>query len=189
MVKPALKNAPPILIALSLFWVAGLWGFYIHIHSISVSDDSQKTQAIIVLTGGPNRINTGLDLLENNRAKYLFISGVNTKVSVKQLLSIWREDVTSVPCCIILGHIAKNTYENATEARDWIQINNIKSVRLVTAGYHMPRALLEFQSILPNTIITPHPLQAENKNLLLLINEYNKTIFTLVRLKTDSQKT
>jgi len=176
----------PTLCFVTIIWLAGLWGFYIHIYSLPKTDPDKTTQAIVVLTGGPKRINTGFDLLEQGKAKYLFISGVNTKVSVEQLLSMWKEDLETEPCCIILGHIAKNTSENASEAKDWIDMNNIQSIRLITANYHMPRALLEFEAIMPEMSITPHALKHNSHNILLLMNEYNKTMVTKLRLKFSS---
>ena len=35
------------------------------------------------------------------------------------------------------------------------------SLRLVTAGYHMPRSLLEFRRALPGVRIVPHPVFPE----------------------------
>ena len=37
-------------------------------------------ETVIVLTGGPNRITNGFDLLEKGHAKVMFISGVNPVV-------------------------------------------------------------------------------------------------------------
>ncbi len=171
-----------IFTTLALFWVMGFIGFNVHIKGIP-SPKNERTDAIIVLTGGPDRINAGLDLLADKRAKHLFISGVNTKVSVEQLVSLWREDLRRPPCCIVLGHIAKNTFENATEARDWIEVNNIKSARLLTENYHMPRAWLEFISLMPQMDLHPHAITPDKTSSVLIVQEYNKTLFTLLRLK------
>lgn len=172
-------------LALTLFWAAGFIGFSVHVKGIPAPTPS-KTDAIIVLTGGPDRINTGLDLLSEKQARYLFISGVNTKVSVDQLVSMWRENVRRAPCCIVLGHEAQNTFENAEEAKDWIEANNVQSARLLTANYHMPRAQLEFRALMPQMDIHIHPVKSKKANWWLLANEYNKILYTLLRVKLTS---
>lgn len=179
--KQLLRIAVIIACAVLIFWTAGFVSFAVNIRSLPRPDD-QNTDAIIVLTGGPDRINRGLDLLEAKRAKYLFISGVNTKVSSDQLVSMWHKDLHHKPCCIILGHEAQNTYENAAEARDWIRLNNVHSIRLVTTDYHMVRAMLEFESVLPDIEIHPYALPSK-MNLPLIAGEYNKTMFTLLRME------
>ena len=52
---------------------------YLDFLSLSnIQDYSQNNfDVIVVLTGGPNRINEGFKLLENNFSKKVFISGVN----------------------------------------------------------------------------------------------------------------
>ena len=172
----------------ALIWAAGFIGFNVHIKSMH-KQPHPPTQAIIVLTGGPDRINTGLDLLNEKMAEHLFISGVNTQVSVEQLISLWREDVPAPPCCIVLGHMAQNTFENAAEARDWMRVNEIKSAWILTANYHMPRAWMEFQSMLPDMDLHPYPVistDIENSLPLYLyvaLREYNKTLLTWLRLQ------
>ena len=178
---------PAFLVAVILFWLAGFWGFNVHIKGMDSGNDSQ-TDAIIVLTGGPDRINAGLDLLAAKKADYLFISGVDTRVSVEQLVSLWRPETKTLPCCIVLGHEAQNTIENATETRDWLLANHITSARLLTADYHMPRAYMIFSQQIPGVDIHPHPVHSGKASdsllryLHLAVHEYNKTLFTWLRL-------
>lgn len=178
---PAFFRIPAIVcVFIILLWCAGLLAFSVHIKGIA-PPGSVHTDAIIVLTGGPDRINTGLDLLEARQAEYLFISGVNTDVSVEQLVALWRKDHTAPPCCVVLGHFAKNTFENAAEARDWVGANNIASARLLTADYHMPRARLAFRSALPQMKLYPHPIASPKANWSIILDEYNKTLFTMFK--------
>jgi len=170
-----------------IFWAAGFAAFNVHVRGLPQATNG-STDAIIVLTGGPDRINRGLDLLAAKKARYLFISGVNTKVSQEQLIDMWRPESTNAPCCIILGHEARNTAENATEAKDWIDMNNIDSVRLLTTNYHMPRALLEFKHILPDLAIYTYALVPTKQNWPLVIAEYNKTLYTLAKLKIFTER-
>lgn len=169
-------------------WLGGFVLFAVGIEK-SAAPRYGRTDAIIVLTGGPDRVNTGLDLLDARRADGLFISGVNEQVTIQELVVLWRPDAVP-PCCITLGHRARNTFENALETRDWIRENSIRSIWLLTADYHMPRALLEFSAALPNTDIHPYPVASPSlKNdppryLLLEAAEYHKTILTWLRIKT-----
>lgn len=48
-------------------------------------DESTKTEAIIVLTGGRNRITEAGKLYNRKLADKLFISGVNKRVSLNQI--------------------------------------------------------------------------------------------------------
>ena len=50
----------------------------------------------------------------------------------------------------------------AAETAAWVQSENLRSIRLVTASYHMPRSLLEFRRTLPASVdILPHPVFPE----------------------------
>lgn len=173
-----------------LFWV-WIFGFVLFLIAVTVvrpDADAGPSDAIIVVTGGQNRVNTGLDLLADNKSGLLFISGVNDKVKIEELVRMWRADFDFIPCCIILGHAAHDTEGNARESSAWIRRENIQSYRLVTSNYHMPRAWLEFRHALPNRQIIAHPIRPssiddDSKHFLgLSFGEYNKTILTWIRL-------
>ena len=109
------------------------------------------TDAIVVLTGGKNRIETGIKLLEANPAKLLFITGIETKTQrIKTLPAHLQSQMK-------LGPLASTTRENAAEAKAWIESNKINSITVVTANYHMPRSLLEFRHALPKIKIESYP--------------------------------
>ena len=52
----------------------------------------EMTDALVVLTGGTKRLETGLKLLSESRAKKLFISGVYKGVDVRRLLQIFEQN-------------------------------------------------------------------------------------------------
>ena len=139
----------------------------------------------MVLTGGAGRVGEGLSLLGEGLAKKLFVSGVYRGVDVRELIKVARRAPDNLQCCIALGYAAGNTRGNAMETSDWIRREKISSVRIVTASYHMPRSLLEFQRILPaKTVIVSHPVfpngfpavswWLEIGALQLAISEYHK---------------
>jgi uncharacterized SAM-binding protein YcdF (DUF218 family) len=163
-------------------WVLGFAVFTATVVTMTPSSPTEKTGAIVVLTGGKTRIETGLDLFSENLAPELFITGVHENVTKDELIS--RHTGRPLPkCCITIGYKATTTTSNALEAADWVKSKNIKSIRLVTSNYHMARALLEFRQSLPDVEIIVHPvLQTDitfrNKYFWIVIfEEYHKTMF------------
>lgn len=92
---------------------------------------------------------------------------------------------------MILGHAADNTIGNARETAGWIAQENFRSLRLVTASYHMPRSLVEFRRTMPDIRIVPHPVFPEGfkgeawwrwpGTFRLLVAEYNKFLLASIR--------
>lgn len=156
-----------------------------------VLDDSSQTDGIVVLTGGTERLNTGLQLLSDHKADKLLISGVYHGVELEELLSLSKESPQELECCIDIGHEADNTLGNAKETADWVAKTGFSSLRLVTANYHMPRSLLEFTYHLPYTTIIAHPVFPEHVKVdqwwrwpgtaALLVGEYNKYLLVWLR--------
>ena len=183
-----LKIIASVLFALILIWSAGLCAFSAYALNIKPQAPTQKTDAIIVLTGGKNRIEEGLQLYADEAAVQLFITGVHENVDMPQIVAMWSGDKPLPACCITLGHKARSTAQNAIEVRDWLNTTGYKSIRLVTGNYHMPRAMLELSHALPDIEIIRHPVEQSdlkvNQVLLrrLLISEYHKSIFRFISL-------
>ena len=76
---------------------------------MSGSTRDSPTDAIVVLTGGRLRLESGLALLADGKAKKLFISGVNPRVERDVLLRSLGPAAEREACCIVLGHEADNT--------------------------------------------------------------------------------
>lgn len=179
-----LLAVPAVVYAAGLFWFA---------ESIphATDDDGSATDAIVVLTGGAARIGTGLELLRQGRARKLFVSGVYRGVDVQELLRTQRQAPESLECCIVLGYSAETTEGNAAETSDWIAQEGYRSLRLVTAAYHMPRSLIEFRRAMPTVRIVAHPVILESfrredwwawpGTLRVVVDEYHKLIAALVR--------
>lgn len=179
-----------------LAWVLGLLDFAARIPN-RVVDRTTTTDAIIVLTGGSDRLQEGLRLLAEAKAGRLLISGVNAQVSVDELLQTVNLPPAEMPrteqiaCCITLGHIAANTAGNARETAAWMAANGLASLRLVTADYHMPRSLVEFAMAMPAATIVPHPVfpaHVKSREWLLwpgtaslIVNEYHKYLVAVLR--------
>ena len=177
---------------LLLIWLGGLIYFTTLIPD-SVADPTTATDGIVVLTGGSERLREGFRLLADGKAKRLLISGVYHEANLTDLL---REAPASLSqqlkdCCITIGYRAGNTLGNATETAEWAAANNLHSLRLVTADYHMPRSLLEFSHALPGALIIAHPVFPEDvksKEWWLwsgaagqVVSEYHKYLAARVR--------
>lgn len=177
------------LMTLCLLWfLGGLW-FAAAVVVAKPEKDIVRTDAIIVLTGGDKRVNTGLDLLAAGKADYLFISGVNDKVKPVDLVALWKGNHDKVLPKIRLGYVADSTATNATESKDWIREKNIRSIRLVTSNYHMARSMLMFRHAVPDVIIYKHPVAPDgfepwtsSQFWPLTFSEYNKWLATWLRL-------
>lgn len=177
-----------LLWALGIPWFAGLL-------PRSAADDGRTTDAIVVLTGGSDRLAVALDLLSADRARKLFVSGVYRGVDVRQLLDLSQHSPEDLSCCVVLGYEADNTRGNADETAAWMKAEGFTSLRLVTATYHMPRSLLEFRRTMPRVEIVPHPVFTDAfkrddwwlwpGSSSLLISEYTKYLVALARSPFD----
>ncbi len=171
-----------------LLWGCGFIIFAGSISSMAEPEIIKPTDAIIVLTGGTNRVSRGLDLLSEGKASDLLISGVHKDVKLKEILAIWGYKTPLPDCCITLGREAGNTIGNALEAQKWVDETHATTVRLITANYHMPRALLEFRHTLPGIQIIPHPIIPENftpreqEFWKLAFLEYHKYLISFIRV-------
>lgn len=181
------------LLAVAVIVLIWLGGFVWFAERAVIYPDpgDQAAGAIVVLTGGRERLNHGLSLLEQGRADALFVSGVHDGVSVEDLPAVRDRGPEDLPCCITLGYDADDTAGNAVETAAWVADRDIDTIRLVTSNYHMPRSLLEFRQRMPDLTIIPDPVDAEPVRLDewyrwpgtagLLFREYNKSLLALGR--------
>jgi uncharacterized SAM-binding protein YcdF (DUF218 family) len=149
------------------------------------------TDAVVVLTGGSLRLQSGVDLIREGKARALFVSGVDRRVDLDELLRVSGDAPPWLSCCVAVGYQAQDTEENALETARWMQARGYRSLRLVTGWYHMPRSILEFERAMPNVEIVPHPVFPEDVKerrwwawrgtAVLLIGEYAKYLATLFR--------
>lgn len=169
-----------IILILLTFWLGGfVW--FIDQMNVNTSLIKDKYDAIIVLTGAKGRIDTGIKLLSENKARHLFISGVGKDASLKDLSkyidSFPESEITDLQYKITLGHNATSTEENAIESMQWVKSNNYKTIILVTSDYHMLRSLFLFERYLPDSEIIPFYSSKSNISLQLAFLEYNKYLF------------
>ena len=148
-----------------------------------------RADGIVALTGGGARLDAAEALFEHGTGKRLLISGVDqdtTKATLKEMV----HGGPRFDCCADIGYAAEDTHGNAQEAAGWARDHNFKSLVIVTARYHMPRALGEFSGVMPDVVLTPYPVEQGSIDLsgwwrhpqttLLLHREYMKYLASLV---------
>jgi uncharacterized SAM-binding protein YcdF (DUF218 family) len=117
-----------------------------------------KADAIVVLTGGYQRIDQAVALLEKGAGKRLLISGVHPSTTPGQIRKTTSAPVALFNCCVDIGYDAIDTIGNAQEASNWIHAKGYKSVLVVTNNYHMPRSLAELSYVDAETQFIPYPV-------------------------------
>ena len=153
---------------------------------------TEKADAIVVVTGGEDRINVALGLLRQGAGRRLLISGVNPRTTKGAILEHTGEDRRLFECCVDIGREAHDTVGNAEEARDWSAHRRYGKLIVVTSSYHMPRTLAEFSRAMPHVNFIAHPVLSRNVRdqawwqspgtLRFLFSEYVKLIAATVRL-------
>ncbi len=120
------------------------------------ADTTTRTDAIVVLTGGDKRIEEAYALLQKDLARRMYVTGVDTTKPV--LLKRLGDPPAELAARIELGPRAANTRGNARETAAWFNSQGLRSMRLVTANYHMRRSLLWFRRDMPDPQIVEHPV-------------------------------
>ena len=172
-------------------FVAGFIAFALSATTVQ-PPSAEDADAIVVVTGGEDRINVALGLLRQGAGRRLLISGVNPRTSKGAIREHTGEDRRLFECCIDIGREAHDTIGNAEETRDWATQRRYRRLIVVTSGYHMPRTLAEFSRVMPSVRLIAHPVFSRNVRdhvwwqspgtLRFLLGEYVKFIAAAARL-------
>jgi uncharacterized SAM-binding protein YcdF (DUF218 family) len=152
--------ATVILVALAYALAFGLWVSLLP----PTPDDTPQADAIVVLTGGGPRLDTAVALFEKGVGQRLLISGAG-KATTRDILKNVTHGRARFECCADIGYAAEDTHGNADEAAAWVHSHQYRSIIVVTARYHMPRAMREFASVMPDVTLLPYPVDQENIDL------------------------
>jgi uncharacterized SAM-binding protein YcdF (DUF218 family) len=183
-----------VLLTLGVAALLFVGGFYWFVRQMPVVEVTPSRQAdgIVVLTGGALRISDALELLSTGHGRRLLISGVNRSTRSYEIARLVPEHQRWFNCCVDLGHSATNTIGNAVETRRWVLDRGFKSVIVVTANFHMPRAMAELGHELPEVELVPFAVVSDRVRVddwwdnpataRLLILEYLKYIVARVRM-------
>jgi len=147
------------LLVLAAIWLSGLVAFVDRVARLTPAPAPSEADGIVALTGRSDmRLQAAADLLEAGHGRRMLISGVNRQAKRSDLQALTRAPKHLFDCCVDLGFTAEDTIGNAREAADWARRMHFGSLILVTADYHMPRALLELHASAPGVDIQDFPL-------------------------------
>lgn len=138
------------LAVLALIWAAGLFAFAGRVQQSTPQPEPSVADGIVVLTGANSneRIAAAVQLLAAHKGRRVLVSGVNREVTREQLRVASGSVRRLYDCCVDLGFTAADTVGNARETAEWAKAMRFTSLIVVTADYHMPRAMLELRAVL-----------------------------------------
>ncbi len=133
----------------------------------------EKTDAIVIFTGEIHREKTAIALYHLGLAPKLHISGRYPG---------FRRGKS--PC--ITFDTAETTEKNVTLSYVWLRKNHIRSLRLVTSDYHMPRCLIWARHHWNGIEIIPHPIAIPHytghRLIIVILAEYVRYIYALLQV-------
>jgi uncharacterized SAM-binding protein YcdF (DUF218 family) len=145
-----------------------------------------RSDGIVALTGGADRVGVALSLLAEDKGDRLLVTGIGGHAGLRELARSSGIDPVPLAGKVTLGRGATSTRGNALETAAWANAHGIRSLIVVTAFYHMPRALAEIGRALPKTqlhpaAVSPSPIRGDDASdrmtsLRLLASEYVKYI-------------
>ncbi|MBF0858340.1 YdcF family protein [Gluconobacter sp. LMG 31484] len=177
-----MKRLLSACLALGGLWLAGFGWFIQDAGKTSVT--ASMCDGIVALTGGEQRVDTAISLLRGGYGHLLLISGVGPHVTLQHILHL-QQDPLSSPLAnrITLGRRATSTIGNAHETAQWARDNHLRRLLIVTAGYHIRRAMLEIHRMAPDLDLVAYPVvplalqgPMSRRTLFLMFREYNKLL-------------
>jgi uncharacterized SAM-binding protein YcdF (DUF218 family) len=179
-----------VAVSAAAAWIAG-FGWFLYLASRTVPPISHA-DAIVVLTGGPDRIEVALGLLSGGAADQLLVSGAGERTDLAALAHVAGIDPAPLERRISLGHAARSTRGNALETASWAREHGIHTILVVTTWFHMPRAVVELNRTMPLIKARPYPVgHLEPSSLVCgaearrIVVEYNKYLVALTGMTTS----
>ncbi len=166
------------LAAALLLWIAGFMTFTLFLPQ--PAPDGIVTDGIVVMTGARGRVERGLALLGQKRARRLLVSGVDRRVRPNELAAQFKAPQRLIDCCVDLGHESVDTRSNAAEAARWIALHRYRSIRLVTSDWHMVRGRYDLEAMTGDDLNIVADAVRSEPGLLDLVREYNKYLLRRV---------
>lgn len=156
---------PLVLILLS---IVGL-SFYFQLDNLKNCGEKpnsiigcQSVDAIVAISGGDTdaRTNTAIDLYKNGWAKTIVFSGAAQDKTGPSNASVMKNIAIKSGVAesnIFIDEYSATTKQNADNCDAIFKKEDIKSIILVTSGYHQRRASLEFNRHATGVKIINHP--------------------------------
>jgi uncharacterized SAM-binding protein YcdF (DUF218 family) len=103
----------------------------------------------VSLTGGPQRIREGLDLLSRHSVQKLIISGVHAQASLRDIFPLLAYYGSLREQDVILERRSQTTFGNAQQTFPLVEALHCRDLVLITSRLHMRRALSTFKAEFP----------------------------------------
>src|SRR5690349_10064158 len=181
--------------ATGVLLLAGGFGWFVAQIANDETTLERKADGVVVLTGAAARIPDAIELLATEHGKRLLITGVHRATSAREIARLTPLYSKYFTCCIDLDRSALNTFGNALETKRWARQHNFNSLIVVTSNWHMPRAMAELVHQLPDVALISYPVISEKiksehlwsstDTARLLVGEYLKYVFALMRMRLD----
>lgn len=158
-----MKQAIILIIGLLGFLIVGL-SIYLQPNDFNLcanpapSEQCRAADAIVAISGGDTAARTkhAVELYKEGWAPLIIFSGAaqdksgpSNALAMRQIAI--HEGVS--PDDILMEEYAETTKQNAIKTNELLETHGIRSVILVTSGYHQRRASLEFHKRIDQTII------------------------------------
>lgn len=161
-----MKTKAPIIIFITFVVIALGLSIYLQPNDFTLCpmdekpvtrDSCKPVDAIVAVSGGDTTARTehAITLYKNKWAPLLIFSGAaQDKSGPSNALAMRQIAIDAgVPASVILiEENSANTQQNAANTNQLLASKKIKSIILVTSGYHQRRASLEFHRILDDTV-------------------------------------
>ncbi|HEY4172822.1 MAG TPA: YdcF family protein [Rhodopila sp.] len=174
-------SAAVLVIGIACWGGGFLW--YLQTTHQPAAPPPPHADGIVALTGGAGRVELALHLLAKGKANDLLLSGIGGGTELATLGHLAGVDTTRLQDRITLGRYAASTRGNGVETAAWAEQNSIHTLVVVTAAYHMPRALAELRQALPEVRLYPVPVSQgaaeRGPGLRLEAEEYTKYLLTV----------
>ena len=143
------------------------------------------TDAAVVLTGGPGRIEHAIDVVRAGKARRLLVAGADPLVTKADMARRIPGSDSLLKCCVDLGSESVDTRSNAEEAQRWLALHHFRSLRLITSDWHMRRARYEFEKVLDGHYQLVTDGVRSDPSFVTLFGEYNKYLLRRLAVWID----
>jgi len=117
--------------------------------SVNSWTEDVSADCAVVLTGGPNRVREGLDLLSRKAVKKLVLSGVHPQATLRHIFPQFPYFGDLNEQDIILERRAQTTFGNAQQTLPLVEALRCRDLVIITSRVHMRRAVLTFKAEFP----------------------------------------
>jgi uncharacterized SAM-binding protein YcdF (DUF218 family) len=156
-----------------ILWALGFVWFAI---ALPLPAGAEKTDVVVVPTGGEGRIDRGLTVLRQKWARRMLVSGVDPEVKPGEFAAHYKVEPGLMACCVTLGFESVDTRSNAQEITRWLTATKARSARLVTTDWHLRRAAFELSRVAPGDLSVVQDAVVSRPTFWILFLEYHKLL-------------